>query len=543
MRRGICILLFLLIVQFISGQETTILKGIITFKAAENIYIRFENTELIAAGDTLFRDNEIATPCLVVTRKSSSSVVGHTISGCSINKNDTVYYLHIPSIEIEEIREELDPNVQAENISKEIDPIDIIPDPDEKNFNFQYKERIIGRISAASQSNFTNIDDQDRHRMILRFTMDAANISNSKFSFQSYINYRKNYISSNLNYSSPTSFYNVYNLALTYQLDSLSSLSIGRKINQKISSLGPIDGLQVEKFLGNFYLGSILGFKPNISDFGFNADLLEYGGYIGHLATSKNIYSLSTFGLLEQRNKMNIDRRYAYLQHSSTLSNKINFFVSAELDLFENVDGITSTNLRLSNIYSSISFRPIKKLSVSLSYDARKRIILYETFRTEIEQLLADDQARQGIRLRINFNPIKNVNGGITFSKRFQKDSDNKSNNINGYISHSNLPSLKGRININFNLNKSNYLESAIFSFRYSRSLIRNTIDGEFYYRYADYNYFTSENKLNQQFYGTGLSFRLSKQLILSILGEYSNREKQDNLRLNTRIIKRFYRK
>jgi hypothetical protein len=240
---------------------------------------------------------------------------------------------------------------------------------------------------------------------------------------------------------------------------------------------------------------------------------------------------------------MNIDRRYAYVQHSSTISNKVNFFVSAELDLFENLDGITSTNLRLSNIYSSIRFRPIKKLSISLSYDARRRIILYETFRTELEQLLADDQARQGIRLRINFNPMKNVNGGVTFSKRFQKDSENKSNNINGYMSHSNLPSLKGRININFNLNKSNYLESTIFSFRYSRSLIRNTIDGEFYYRYADYNYFTSENKLSQQFYGTGLSFRLSKQLILNILGEYSNREKQDNLRFNTRIIKRFYRK
>lgn len=543
MKRMIFISFILCFSHFLNGQEVTLLEGVVTFRAAENVYVRFENTELISSGDTIHSNNNFSEPCLVVIRKSSSSIVCHNINNCLVGKNDTVFFRYISLPDIEKEIEELDPNLQAEEISKEIEAGEYKNLTEIKKQNQRFDEKISGRISAASQSNFSNIGDQDRHRILMRFTLNADHISNSKFSMQSYINYRKNYISSNIDYSRPTSFYNVYNLALTYQLDSLSRITLGRKINQKVSSIGPIDGLQVEKYLGHFFIGSILGFKPDISNFGFNSDLLEYGGYVGYDIAGKNIYSLSTFGLLEQRKSGSTDRRYGYFQHSSTYSNNISFFTSAEIDLFENIGGVSSTNLRLSNIYTSIRIKPLKKLSVTISYDARKRIILYETFRTDIEQLLADDQARQGLRLRINVNPLKNITGGFSFSKRFQNDSENKSDNFNVYISHSRLPTLNGRMVINLNKNKSNYLESTLYSMRYSRQLMKNSIEGEFYYRLVYYNYFTSESKSEQQFFGSGFSFRISKNLVLSILGEYSTRDVQDNLRLNTRIIKRFYKK
>jgi hypothetical protein len=329
---------------------------------------------------------------------------------------------------------------------------------------------------------------------------------------------------------------------LVYKFDDQSTITLGRKINPKISSIGPIDGLQTEKSFGNVYVGSILGFKPDISDFGFNKDLLEYGGYIGYGLSHEKVYSQSTIGFLEQKNKGFIDRRYAYLQHSSTLNNNVNIFASGELDLYEKINGTSTNHLRLSNFYSSLRIRAHKRVSVTLSYDTRRRIILYETFRTEIERLLADDEARQGIRLRISYNPIKYLNSGFAFTRRFQIDAKNRSNNLNGYISHSKMPLLQGRVSFNYNRNQSNYANSVILSLRHSRTLIHQIVEADFYYRYTNYDYFESDTKLIQQFYGLGFTFRIDKQFVFSLLGEYNKSEIQNNMRINTRIIKRFYK-
>ena len=542
-RAHMFIIILLGIIQDATAQNTVINSGIITFKAAKNIYVRFDDTDFIIEGDTIYSHFDDKIPCMVVIRKSSSSVVCHMINDCNLLKNDTVYHNRFIDPGIDKESQELDPNILAEESSKliEVGQIDESYEPEKDHHRLN--EKLSGRFSMATQSNFSNLENQDRHRLLMRLTVNADNISNSRFSFQSYINHRKNFISNSLDYSRPTSFYNVYNLAINYQFDDQSIITLGRKINQKISSVGPIDGIQAEKRLGSIFMGGILGFKPDVSDFGFNADLLEYGGYLGHEMAGQKVNSQSTVGLLEQRNNGNIDRRYGYFQHSSSYSNTLSLFTSAEIDLYENIGGVATSNLRLTNIYTSLRIKPARKLSITISYDARRKIILYETFRTDIEQLLADDQARQGLRLRININPIKYVNGGISFNKRFQNDSENKSDNLNAYIGHSRMPMLMGRITINYNKNSSNYVKSTVFSMRYTHSLIKNSIEGEFYYRFADYNYFTSESISKQQFIGSGFSFRLSKKLVLSILGEYSTRDTQENLRINTRIIKRFYKK
>jgi hypothetical protein len=179
-----------------------------------------------------------------------------------------------------------------------------------------------------------------------------------------------------------------------------------------------------------------------------------------------------------------------------------------------------------------------------VSYDSRKRILYYETFQTEIERLLDDNEARQGLRFRFNIKPSRFLFAGASYSKRFQSSTQNKSNNINAYINISKIPAIGGRFSINYNKNTSNYLDSSILSFRHSRELILNKLSADFYLRMVDYSYLNTNATTTQNYYGTNLSLSLSKSLKLNVFGEMSMTPGEKNdYRLNTSLTKRFKNK
>jgi hypothetical protein len=517
-----------------SAQSEGQLIGTVTFVTSTNVYVRFDNTDLIAPGDTLYLS--LDTPCLLVEQKSSSSCVTSKIGNCTIKKGDSVVFKQIIQKSEEEIQiEELDPDSMDldEQTPKVIEEfVDQEPEKIEQSIN--------ARISAASYSQLSNRADRDRHRTMLRANLNIDRINGSKFSLESYVNYRKNFIQGELPEGYRTQFLNVYNLALNYDIDSTAWLAVGRKINRRASSLGPIDGIMGEKHFGNFYTGAIVGFKPDLIGFGLNTDLFEYGVYAGHQFRIKRIYGQTTLGLLEQQNGSAIDRRYAYFQHSSSPVKKLNLFSSIELDLYQKVVGENSFNPRLTNLFVSAQYRFTKSLSLNVSYDARKRVIFYESLRTQIEELLADDQARQGIRARINFRPFRHMTLGVAAAKRYQSNSQNKAENFSGYLSYSKLPVIQGRISLNYNQNQSNYLKTKIYSLRYNRVLIPDYLDGDFYYRNVKYTYIGGESQSDQQYYGAGMSFRLSRSLRFRLLAEHSVRQTDKNWRINTKLIKRF---
>lgn len=514
----------------LAQNSNAVLEGVVTFKASDNVYVRFGDTDLISIGDTLYSNSGgILQPCLQISRKSSSSCICKAINDCVVVKDDKLIY-YIRKQETNKPDAVSDPTdiVPADSSLVELISPTTNPIVEDKLINV---ERIRGRISLASYSNLSSEENSNRHRTMARFSLNAHHIQGSKFSIESYLNYRKNFLPNESSQNIETSFFNIYNLAVSYAVDSTLELSIGRKINRKISSIGPVDGVQAEKHFGSWYTGGLVGFRPDIQAFGFNADLLEYGAYVGHQKRTKQLYTQTTFGVLEQKNAGAIDRRYAYMQHSSTISRDLSLFGSMEMDMVEKP--------RLTNLYLSARYRFSKKLGVTLSFDSRKRIIYYETLRTEVERLLADDEARKGVRMRVNFRPVKYVNGGVSYSKRFQSDNQNKSDNFNGYLSHSKLPIVGGRISINYNRNKSNFLESRIVSMRHSRSLIERKLQGDFYYRIVNYQYISSEIKSKQYYVGANFSYRLSKKIRLSLLGELSARNDENNYRINTRLSKR----
>jgi len=518
-------MLFLALTYNVFGQDDArVLKGQISFVTSNNIYVKFENTDPIAIGDTLKLSSN-NTSCLIVRSKSSSSCVCSVVEGCEVQKGDAVVYNFTIKKNIDKPKEE--PVAVFEPI---------INDAEEEPL---YKENIRGRVSASSYSTIANKRD-DRHRIMGRLSINAEHVKNSKFSFNTYLNYRQILDESQSSSLQQNSLLRVYNLGVRYDATPTLSAVIGRNINPKISSIGAIDGLQVEKYLGNNYVGAIVGFRPDIFDYGFNSNLLQYGGYVGTASDRENFYAQTTLGFIEQRNGSETDRRYAYFQHSSTFSKNLNLFSSLEVDLFSKLNGEATTDVRLTNLYVSARYRFSRKINAMVSYDSRKRILYYETFQTEIERLLDDDIARQGIRARVNVRPAKNILAGASYSKRFQNDSENKSDNIYGYFTLSKLPAVGGRLSLTFNMNSSNYLESKIASVRHSREFFDGRLNTDFYYRIVFYDYANVADSPTQHYFGTNLSYNVNRKLLFSLSGELATFNEENTIRIYVRIAQRF---
>jgi len=524
------------------GQDgTEWLVGKVTFITSQNVYVKFSTTRAIQKGDTLFIDREGArTGCLIVENKSSASCVCKIIGDCDLERDQEVFAL----VPIQKQRPEKEVEAEEDERPIALDDLQDLPMPqseasDERGGRRRFEENINGRISLASYSSFSNTYS-DLHRLMGRASLNAMNIAGTGWSFEGYANYRRNYKLPQEGGQEVEDFYRIYNLAITYDIDSSFWVTLGRKINRRASSLGAIDGLQAEKHFGNYFVGAIAGFRPDIFRYDLNTDLFEYGVYGGLEHGGRNFASSTTVGMLEQQNTWQTDRRYLYVQHNSSIGRALYLFGSAELDLFARVNGNADLKPRLTNLFVSARYRFTRQVDLTVSYDSRRQIIFYETLRTEVERLLEDDEARQGIRARLNYRPFRLISLGASYGKRFQTSLQNPSDNINGYISHGRLPGIGGRVSLNYNWNRSAFLISQIGSLRYSRSIIRKYLDTDLYFRIVHYQYRASKVSLQQYYYGASLNYRISPSWSLSLLYELSDQASNQNHRLNTRIIKRF---
>lgn len=526
---------FILLCGNLAAQEN--ISGEISFISGDNIYIRFASTRNISPGDTLFYQDEALgeQACLMVVNKSSVSCIAKQISDCSLSKGQ-VFYLKKKEVKKEKTakvadKEQVDPPATEKlTVTEETEAGET-----------KKTERIYARLSAASYSIFSPENEkQGNTRMIGRVNFDMENIAESNFSLESYFNYQEN-LRFYDDFSGYNRRFNIYDLALNYQAESLQ-VSLGRKINRKASSLGAIDGLQGEYMHKGFYVGALAGFRPDFQDFGLNTDLFQYGAYLGLEKGGKKFRSQLTVGFLEQRNKGAIDRRYLYLQSSNQIGGRLHVFASTEVDLYENFDTATAqTGIQLSSLFISSNLKITDWWRVFGSYDTRRQVIFFETYDTEIERLLANQEARQGLRLRSNFRLGKRTNVGLSYNSRFQQNAGVQGGNLQAYVSYRRLPWIGGAISYRFNLNSTLYLRSEVNSARYSRYFAKGKLYSAIYYRYLSYLYLNREIVVPaQMYYGTELSYRFNGGWDLGTLAEMSQSGQQTTYRLNLRLTKRF---
>jgi hypothetical protein len=518
--------------QAFTQQEVDMVSGSVSYISSQNIYVRFPSTENIVVGDTLlFNNNGMLEPALVVIQKSSTSCVTNSILSFQPVVGQKIAYKSKPeNKQIDAIK----PNIVVENkpVNKSLSDSSVKPSG--------LLENVTGSISASTNSYFSS-GESTHHRGMMRLALQAQHIADSKFSFETYMNYRKNIGRESSVNGNKSAYFNVYNLAIKYEPDSSWAISLGRQVNQKFTSVGAVDGIQAEKKWKTFFAGAIAGFRPDIYTYNFNSNLFEYGAYGGSKLKFKNGSHETTVGVMEQLNSGNVDRRFAYGQMAVQYK-KTHLFSSVDLDFYQNLNGVTNASPRLTNFFTSIQYRINRYVSMNASYDNRKRILYYNSEKEFVEAWLLDDLARQGAKIGIRLQPIKNMAIGGSYGYRFQKNKLSKSQNINGFISYYNLPFVLGSLTLNYNNNTSNYMKFSSYVLRHGRNLYRDIVYANFYARWVSYNYLGSDNVslLQQSYFGCDFDFKITKKLRAGIMGEVNNLHNANDFRVNLQVIQRF---
>lgn len=506
------------------------LEGSVSYITGENIYVKFSSTEGIENGDTLFvQKNEAIVPALVVQHKSSISCLCRAIGELSFKTSDVV----------------LAKTRKIESGKMEVDLVDDVPDKDvseqilvdqKKDFEKKNKQDFSGRLLLSSYSNFSSKGD-DVHRFRYTFSAKASHISESKLSAETYISFTHklhqwDVVQENLNNA-----LKIYNLALKYEFNERATLWTGRKINPHIANVGAVDGIQFEYRFKNMFAGIVGGSRPDFQDYGYNFDLLEYGVYFGQSLKVENGFLQSSLAFFEQRNSRKVDRRFVYLQHTNSALKNLNLFSSLELDLYKLENDQPTSTLSLTGLYLSANYRVSKRLSLSASYDNRKNVIYYETFRNISEEIL-QQASRQGIRFRVNYRPVNYWIVGTSVGTRFQKNDPRPTRTFNGFTTWSKVPAINATLSLNANLMQTSYLDGQIYGARLSKDLVQGKIYSTLNYRWVEFKYLNSVKNLRQNIGEIDFSYQFNKSLYLSVNFETTFQEKDifNRLYLSLRI-------
>lgn len=530
--------LFMLAIIFIAtnllGQtKEEVREGKISYISSQNIYASFSSTVNIKIGDYLFvRQGETLVRAIQVKQLSSISCIGTVVENQKLNISDIVYarVVYEELVVQEEEKESILSAVEksAGEIKK-----------NEKLRKEESKQSINGRLSVSSYLNFSNTLLSDNQRWKYTFSMEAANLANSKFSAETYISYIQYFNSGVLIKANLADALKVYGLAIKYEPRKTIEVWAGRKINSNLSNVGAIDGVQFETKLRNFSVGAIAGYRPDYLNYGLDFNSFEYGAFVAHSFLKGNGRMQNSLAFFEQRNNSQIDRRFTYFQHSNTLIKNLNFFFSFEMDLYKRENGIAKNTLNPVSIYLSANYRVAKNLSLSASYDARKNVVYYEMYKTIADSIL-DSSTRQGFRLSANYRPNNFLSMGLNASYRDRKEDLKATKNVGAQVSYSQIPCIKTSATISANYLQTSYVNGSYLNARLSRDFIKGKLYTELSYKFVNYQYLNSSSAVLQHIAGANISLRILKTLILAV--DYEGTFESSNYynRIFINVIKRF---
>ena len=245
----------------------------------------------------------------------------------------------------------------------------------------------------------------------------------------------------------------------------------------------------------------------------------------------------TSLAFFEQRNSGNVDRRFVYMQHTNSAIKNLTLFSSLELDLYKLENEKPTNTVSLTGLYFSARYRFSKRLSVFGSYDNRKNVIYYETFRNYADEIL-QQASRQGVRARINYQPVKGFLVGASAGTRFRDEDPRQTKPLNGFATWTKVPALNAALSITANLMQTSYLDGQVYGARLSKDLVSGKLYTMLHYRWVDFQYVNTLTNLQQHIGELDLSWQFSKKLYLSANYEATFQDQQlfNRLYLNLRI-------
>ncbi len=516
MKKTLPAILLMLCWSGLMGQDLNeSLEGKVSYVTSQNVYVKFQDTENIASGDTLFmRKDGALIPMVTVKDISSISCVCIPIAEQKLSVGDQlISRLKRVKPSIPETAE----SVKVAPITAKSDTSTVKTLPSAKRTQI-----LTGNLSVASYLGFSNVGPNSE-RMKYTFAMTIDNIGNSKVSAETYISFAHKLGEWSTVQDDIFNGLKIYSLALNYAINKHNTIWLGRKINPRISNVGAIDGLQYELKAGSFTIGLIGGTRPDYKNYSFNLNLVQFGGYFGHDYAGKNGSMQTTVSFIQQNNSGMTDRRFAYFQHTNSLIRNMFFFGSVEVDLYKKtmnpVDSVLkdttytqSSSPVLSNLYLSLRYKPVRQLSLSISYSNRQNVIYYETYKSLVDRLL-EAATVQGFTLQINYQPFKLFSIGVNAGYRNSKQDPRPTKNLYGYLSYSNIPGINVAATLSATILETSYMSGRIYSLGISRDLVPGKLSGGLSYRYVSYKFFSGETKLVQNMGEVDLTWRIMKKL------------------------------
>lgn len=535
MRGTLIILLFIASGLFLNGQTVKErISGKVSFISSQNIYVKFRSTAGISAGDTLYiSSDEKLEPVLKVINLSSVSCLCTPLSEIVLPADHLIIAM-IKTVNSHPVEKE------AVNDKKENPLPEILADTLKPVLAVtKQKQKISGSISVVSYSDFSNTDNANSQRFRYTLSLIAPEISNSKISFESYVSFRHKSgdwaeVKSNL-----FNALKIYNLAIRYNLNKSTIILFGRKINPKISSIGAIDGIQVEKSFKGLSFGALAGTRPDYTNYSIDLNLFQLGGYLAFYSKRGATFTESSVAFMQQMNKSLTDRRFLYFQHSNNLIKNIYFLSSFEIDLYKLENNLPKSTFDLTGAYISLRYNITKRFTFSGSYDARKNVMYYETYKTFNDRIL-ENEIRQGFRLNANWRSQKNIMFGFQSGYRFIKSDPHPSKNIYGYFTHSSIPGLNISATLSGTLLESAWMNGKIAGLNISRTFSGGKVQTGFGYHFVDYKLPESNPDILQHTVEANLYWQLIKTTTFSANYEVTFEQKDTYNRIYLQIRKRF---
>jgi hypothetical protein len=508
------LLIFITVNVYSQTGNENIIPGTVSYISSQNIYVKFENTEGIEIGDTLFiKANNDFLPAIKIDHKSSTSCSGISITSKKIEINTSLYaFTAITQSETKvdstmsiSLAPVIIPAVTAEEIvtKTSLEPIPTLS----------------GRFSAQSYSNFSNQKSSfDYQRWRYTFQLNAGYIGNSRFSYSQYLSFAYRASDWNTITSDLWKAIRIYDLAVKYNFSDRTLLWFGRHLNNKISNISSIDGMQFETGVDEWTFGAAAGSRPDFNNMEFNSKLFEYGAYVNRADLLGYGDMQNTLGYFEQTNDFKTDRRFLYFQHSNSAIENTRIFLSTEIDLYKKEMGASKSDFSLTSLYTSVNIRPSDIFSIFLSYDARKNVIYYETFQTPVDSII-ENETRQGFRTRLTLKPVRNLFLGADYGYRFRRGDLKPSNNYGGYITYSQIPIIETSATVSFNRLSSSYTEGDIWAATLSRPIVYG-FDMLLGYRFTNYKFRSGIEELKQNSVSINLNTYLLKPVLLNFTYE-----------------------
>jgi hypothetical protein len=190
-------------------------------------------------------------------------------------------------------------------------------------------------------------------------------------------------------------------------------------------------------------------------------------------------------------------------------------------------------------MYLVLNYKLLKRFSFSTSFDNRKNVVYYETYKSYIQQVI-DIDSRKGLSFQANYHTPKNISFGFKTGYRFPNSNSKETRNIYGYVSYTSIPVVKISATAAVNYLETSHVNGKIINFNVYRDFFKGVLYSNCGYQWVEYSNEGSATTTIQNVINLSINLRFYKKSTFSVNYEKTF-EKQNQLsRMTFQLRARF---